>query len=210
MSIVPHSFYFRHSISVPETSALPRKSGQLLKLPVSASLPDLTFQAKSKLWGDVRIGWNNAGLGIALEVKQKQHPATQADYLQVWIDTRDTKTIHRANRYCHLFQFRPVSGTAKKPKPTCSQLTINRAQSDAAQADLSEIQLWSKLKTNGYQLEAWIPASALTGFDPASYPQMGFYYNIFDSELGEQFMIVDQEFPVGQDPSLWATLRFEA
>lgn len=210
MSIVPHSFYFRHSISVPEISTIPRKRGQLLKLPESALIPDLTFKSKSDHWGKFRIGWNNNGLGISLEVKQKKHPTTDAENVQIWIDTRDTKTIHRANRYCHLFRFQPVISSKGEPKPDCTQLTINRAQADAPQSDLSKIKLWSKIKSTGYALEAWIPASELTGFDPSSYPQMGFYYTIFDSELGEQFMMVDHEFPIGQDPSLWATMRFES
>ncbi|QDT42947.1 hypothetical protein Pan241w_30420 [Gimesia alba] len=210
MSIIPHSFYFRHSVSVPEIKVIPRKRGQLLKLPKSALIPDLNFKAKTDHWGEIRIGWNNNGLGISLKVKQKQHPTTDAEYFNVWIDTRDTKTIHRANRYCHFFQFRPVVNAPNQSQPGCTQLTINRAQADARQSDLSKIQLWSKIESTGYELEAWIPASELTGFDPGSYPQMGFYYTIFDSELGEQFMTVDQELPIGQDPSLWATMRLEA
>lgn len=209
MSIVPHSFYFRHSISVPEVKEIPRKRGRLLNLPASALIPDLTFKPKSDNWGQVRIGWNNDGLGISLEVGQKQHPATVMDYFQIWIDTRDTKTIHRANRYCHLFQFRPVGNPQAEQQPICTQLEINRAQADAPLCNLSKFKLWSKIKSTGYELDAWIPASELTGFDPDSYPQLGFYYSIFDSELGEQFMIVNQEFPFGQDPSLWATMRLE-
>ncbi|WP_339728152.1 hypothetical protein [uncultured Gimesia sp.] len=193
-----------------EIKAIPRKRGQLLKLPESALIPDLSFKAKTAHWGEIRLSWNDNGLGISLEVRQKQHPTTDAEYVQIWIDTRDTKTIHRANRYCHLFKFRPVANAQNPSQPDCVQLTINRAQADAPQSDLSKIQLWSKIKSTGYNLEAWIPATELTGFDPGSYPQMGFYYTIFDSELGEQFMTVDHEFPVGQDPSLWATMRLEA
>ncbi|QDT26532.1 DOMON domain-containing protein [Gimesia panareensis] len=208
MSIIPHSFYFRHAIALKELKNIPHQKGRLLKLPAACALPDLTFQQESAKWGTVKLAWNREGLGISLKVDSKTHPTTPAETFQVWIDTRDTKNIHRANRYCHLFQFQ-ACGNARK-QPLCTQLTINRAQSDAPQCDLSQIKLWADLKAKGYELEAWLPAAALNGYDPAAYPQLGFYYKIFDSELGEQFMTINQEFPFGQDPSLWSTMRLES
>lgn len=207
MSIIPHSFLFRHSIALPEMKEIPHKRGQLLRLPDSALIPDLTFHKGSKQWGEVKLAWNPNGLGIHLKVSSKKHPTTTSERFDVWIDTRDTKTIHRANRYCHMFQFYPTGNPKKQQKPYCAQLPINRAQADAPICDLSEIKLWSKITSTGYEIEAWLPASTLNGFDPVSYPQLGFYYAIFDSELGEQFMSLDHEFPFGQDPSLWATMR---
>ncbi|MEQ8854255.1 hypothetical protein [Gimesia sp.] len=208
MSIIPHSFYFRHAITLQEVKKIPHQKGRLLKLPAACTLPDLTFQQDASKWGTVKLAWNNEGLGISLKVDAKQHPTTPAETFQVWIDTRDTKNIHRANRYCHLFQFQACGNTRKQP--LCTQMTINRAQSDSPQSDLSQIKLWSELKNNGYELEAWLPAETLNGYDPAAYPQLGFYYKIFDSELGEQFMTINQEFPFGQDPSLWSTMRLES
>jgi len=210
MTIIPHSFLFRHAISLPELNELPHKRGKLLNLPTSAVIPDLTFEQKSSKWGKVKLAWNKNGLGISLKVDKKQHPATASDAFQVWIDTRDTKTIHRANRYCHSFQFHPLGKSGNQKKPYCTQLSIHRAQADAPLGDLSEILLSSKIQTTGYELEAWLPASVLYGFEPSAYPQLGFYYAISDTELGEQFMIVDHEFPFAQDPSLWATMRFDA
>lgn len=150
------------------------------------------------------------GWGIGLKVDKKTHPTTAADTFQVWIDTRDTKTIHRANRYCHLFEIHPVGNSESENKAACKQHPIHRAQADAPLCDLSTIQLWTKIQPNGYELDVWFPASALYGFDPALTPQLGFYYAISDSELGDQFMIVDHEFPYEQDPSLWATVRLES
>ncbi|WP_278467295.1 hypothetical protein [Gimesia maris] len=205
MSIIPCSFLFRHSIALPQIQDIPRKRGRLLNLPGSALLPDLTYD-KSKKWGELKVAWNAEGLAISLQVNQKKHPVTPAESLEIWIDTRDTKTIHRASRYCHSFEFQAVGLSGK---PVCLQQTVHRAQEDAPRCDLKKVGLWSKISKTGYALDVWLPASELYGFDPASYPQTGFYYKITDSELGEQFMIVDHEFPFAQDPSLWATLRFE-
>ncbi|HAH47833.1 MAG TPA: hypothetical protein DCM07_23855 [Planctomycetaceae bacterium] len=205
MSIIPCSFLFRHSIALPLIQNIPQQRGRLLNLPASALLPDLTFD-KSKKWGKLKVAWNPEGLAISLQVNQKNHPVTAVERLKVWIDTRDTKTIHRASRYCHAFEFQPVGPSGK---PVCQQQAIHRAQDDAPQCDLKTIGLWAKTSKTGYDLDIWLPASELYGFDPASYPQTGFYYQVSDSELGEQFMMVDHEFPFAQDPSLWATLRFE-
>ena len=210
MPIIPYSFLFRHSISLPEMTKLPHKRGRLLNLPELAAIPDLTFDQKSGKWGNVKLAWNKNGLGIGLKVDQKQHPTTAADRFQVWIDTRDTKTIHRANRYCHLFEFRPVGNPRSQNKAACTQLPIHRAQADAPLCDLSQIQLWTKIQSTGYELEVWFPSAVLYGFDSTSTPQLGFYYAISDSELGDQFMIVDHEFPFEQDPSLWATIRLDS
>ncbi len=210
MSIVPHSFLFRHSIAIPEIKEIPHQRGRLLRLPDSTLIPDLTLKNSSPQWGEVKLAWNPGGLGISLKVSQKKHPTTSTEHIKVWIDTRDTKTIHRANRYCHLFQFFPVGNPQDQKQPCCSQLQIHRAQADAPTCDLSKIKLWSKIDTRGYEMDAWLPSTVLNGFDPASYPQLGFYYTISDSESGEQFMSVNNEFPVGQDPSLWATMRLES
>ncbi|MCH9652256.1 MAG: hypothetical protein K0U86_23010 [Planctomycetes bacterium] len=210
MPIIPYSFLFRHSILIPEISNLPHKRGRLLNLSESASIPDLTFDQESGNWGKVKVAWNKNGLGIGLKVDQKQHPTTSTDTFQVWIDTRDTKTIHRANRYCHLFEFHPAGKSRGQNKATCTQHPIHRAQADAPLCDLSKIQLWTKFQSTGYELDIWFPASVLNGFDPSLTPQLGLYYAISDSELGDQFMIVDHEFPFEQDPSLWATLRLES
>ncbi|MEQ9067883.1 MAG: hypothetical protein RLO18_14220 [Gimesia chilikensis] len=111
MSIIPHSFYFRHAITLQEVKKIPHQKGRLLKLPAACTLPDLTFQQDASKWGTVKLAWNNEGLGISLKVDSKQHPTTPAETFQVWIDTRDTKNIHRSKRYCHLFQLQACGNT---------------------------------------------------------------------------------------------------
>jgi hypothetical protein len=65
----------------------------------------------------------------------------------------------------------------------------------------------SHLNSAGYLLEVWLPARALHGFDPEASPRLGFYYQLRDSELGEQVQSVGREFPFTHDPSLWTTLE---
>ena len=44
-------------------------------------------------------------------------------------------------------------------------------------------------------MSVFIPAAALTGFNPADHPQLGFTYFLFDRELGQQYFSVGSEFP---------------
>ena len=64
-------------------------------------------------------------------------------------------------------------------------------------------------RADGYILEALIPAEALTGFDPAEHPRLGFTYAVIDRELGEQTFGVGSPMPYQEDPSLWATLELQ-
>src|SRR5690606_32582969 len=92
-------------------------------------------------------------------------------------------------------------------KPSAMELSIARAREDRELADPDDIPVWSKLFSDGYRLEAWLPAKVLVGYDPEANPQLGFYYKIWDAELGGQFLTVNAEFPIDQDPSLWSTLE---
>src|SRR5438876_445365 len=60
-------------------------------------------------WAEVRLGWNPRGLGIAVlaeGVDEQQlagdRPERFAD-VQFWVDTRDTRDVSRATRFCHRF-----------------------------------------------------------------------------------------------------------
>ena len=52
-------------------------------------------------------------------------------------------------------------------------------------------------------------ASGLISFDPEDSPQIGFYWMLRDSELGEISLTVDSAFPYISDPSLWETLDLQ-
>ncbi len=81
------------------------------------------------------------------------------------------------------------------------------ARENRTLADCEHFDLHSQRFSDGYLLEAWLPAKVLTGYEPAAQPQLGFYYHLQDAELGRQFLTVGQEFPFEQDPSLWSTVE---
>ncbi len=125
----------------------------------------------------------------------------------LWVDTRDTRTIHRATRFCHRFSF-----TLRPSRATCSasqvaQKPIARALADAPSADLASISTRADLIRGGWRLEVFLPAEALNGFDPETNRRLGLAYQVTDLEREDRFLTVGRDFPIGEDPSLWAVLE---
>ncbi len=89
-------------------------------------------------------------------------------------------------------------------------LPVARAREEAPQVDAEDVLVWSRLSKTGYELEAWFPAGVLNGYDPVSQPRVGFFYQVHDSELGDQTFSVLSSFPMTSDPSLWGTLLLES
>ena len=210
-AVVPHSFLFRYSLSVKHVDRVPRRSGKrLLNLPASCSLPNLREIEDTRPIGDVRLAWNRRGLGISVVVTGRKHPPVgnirtpeKGDGLHVWIDTRNTQSVHRASRFCHHFAIVPGedSSAAAVERP------IARAREDVKTAPSDRIPVDLHTTKTGYVLEAWLSAEVLRGFDVAESPRLGFYYHLRDTELGDQYLTVGTDFPFAHDPSLWTTLE---
>jgi len=163
---------------------------------------------------DVRAAWSEAGLAFTVLVQgKKQSPwcrtgrPEDSDGFQVWIDTRDVHNVHRASRFCHRFSFMPSGGGNRLDQPVAQWLPINRARGQPQAIEPGGLKVHSRERTDGYVLDAFIAADALTGFDPAEHPRLGFTYAVLDRELGEQTFSVGSPMPYQEDPSLWATLE---
>lgn len=216
-TVVPTPFLFRFSVPVNKGKAVPKKTGKtLLGLTDKYVLPNLRDVEGTVPNAVVKACWTDAGFGVSVSVTGKQHPAVgektsavESDGLQVWIDTRDTKNIHRASRFCHHFCLLPFANGKKLDKPIGIQIPISRAREETAMAKSSDIRMKSATTSNGYELEAWFPADVLHGYEPAANPRLGFYFMVRDSELGDWPMTVGDEFPYAQDPSLWPTVELK-
>jgi hypothetical protein len=215
MSIVPARFLFRICRRCQYAKAIPRQEkGEMLELEESCRLENFAGMDAAKNFADVRIAWNELGIGVQTEVRGKEQTLQgdesrprASDGLTVWIDTRDARTTHRASRYCHQFHLLPAGGGPDRDEPVCVQAKINRALHDAPTAPTNSILVRAAHRKGGYFLEAFLSASALHGFDPEQNRRMGVYYVVRDAELGEQVLSVGPEFPYWEDPSLWSVLE---
>jgi hypothetical protein len=213
MSFVPPSFLLRVAHSCVYLKAIPGKGERLLDLPEACRLENLTALDGRKSFADVRLAWNELGLGIQVEVRGKeqlpQGDATRlrgSDGVTLWLDTRASRTSHRASRYCHQFHLLPTGGGPNHDEPHLAQAKIPRALHDAPLCSSSAVPFRGVTRRSGYLLEAFLPAQVLHGFDPEQNPRLGFFYVVRDLEFGEQLLSLSADFPYWEDPSLWSVL----
>ena len=161
--VVPHPFLFRFSFSVRRCDGLPKRGKRLLDLPADFTLPDLSELRGVRPIGEIRAAWNDEGLGFSVLVRGKKHPSaaeertpTMPDGLQLWIDTRNTQSIHRASRYCHHFCFAPTGGGRDGEQPFGVQLPIAQAREVTPLAAKGSLLVNAEPLSDGYLLEAWL------------------------------------------------------
>ena len=70
--------------------------------------------------------------------------------------------------------------------PVAELLNIHRAKENPKQPVRGALKVRSERRVDGYLMEGFIPATAITGYDPAEHPRLGFYYAVTDRELGWQ------------------------
>ena len=212
--LLPTRFLFRFSAPCARFDGAWTAKG--VELSDSYRLPSLGEIEGRPDYAEVRAGWNDAGLFFTVNVKGKKHPLwcrenklEDSDGLQLWIDTRDTHNIHRASRFCHRFVFLPAGGGRQLFEPVADQLLIDRARENAQPVRPGQLKVYSVAAKDGYRMSAYVPAAALTGFNPIDNPRLGFTYYLFDREFGEQTFSMGLQFPFAADPGLWGTLELD-
>ena len=213
--LLPQSFWFRLALPCLRVEGMPRKSGRLLDLPESCRLVETASLDDREPWADVRAAWNPSGLGVQVTVTGKPGRITHdlnrpeaSDGVALWIDTRDTRDVHRATRFCHHVLAWLVP-TRKKDEVDVEVFArkIHRAVADAPLASPGLFQARAEKLRDGWRLEWFLPAEALNGFDPETNRRLGFAYRVTCSDRGDRQLGVGREFPVGENPSLWSTLE---
>jgi hypothetical protein len=213
--LLPPAFWFRFAVECPEIKGIPLsgRRGRLLDLPQTSSLPDLRQLEGGTSWAQVRVGWNPAGLGFAVLVEgvsdEQLDTARPEGFAaaEFWVDTRDTRNVARATRFCHRFTvlLKPAKAGGTLDVQV-AQHKIGRATADAPICDPNCLAARAELSPKRWLLELWLPAEAMNGFDPELNRRFGFAYRIADFVRADQYFTVGKEFPVGENPSLWSTL----
>ena len=215
MTPVPPRFLFRVAYSCLYVREMPaEEEDSVLDLPPACRIDNFAAMEGQRNFADVRLAWNEMGLGMQVEVKGKDNPPRGdaarprvSDGITLWIDTRDARTSHRASRYCHQFHLLATGGGEDKEEPVFVQSKIHRALADAPMCDPNAVPFRSDRILGGYRIEAFFPAAVLHGFDPEQNPRLGIFYAVRDADLGEQLLGAGPDFPFPEDPSLWSVLE---
>ncbi len=206
--LIDCTFLFRFEVAIRKHACTWTDKG--LKLPTRCRLPSFGALADREVFADVRMAWSTEGIGVHVLVNGKRQlpwcrdsRLDESDGFHLWIDTRCSPGIHRATQYCHRFLWMPAGGGPKRDAPVVALVPINRARSHPRSVPAGKLRIAAFPRHDGYELSGWIPAAALTGFDPGEQPRIGMFYCVVDRELGWQTLALGPEYPVMDDPSLW-------
>ncbi len=206
---------FLFCFSVPcRYSSTPWRTGGV-ELDESYAIPSFCAELDTgPRFADLRMGWNETGLLLTLRAAgKKQAPwcrdsrVADSDGLSLFVDTRNMHDIHRAGRFCHRFVFLPQGAGQLLHEPVAQLVEIPRARENPRPVPPGGLQIHSQKLGDGYLLQAFVAATAMTGFDPDDHPRLGFSYAVIDRERGWQTFSIGPELPFISDPSLWGTLE---
>src|SRR5262245_18143136 len=160
MPLIPHRFLVRVAYPCRYVKAMPlpplsppskgggswdsppskggaRGGDRLLELAESCRIDNFAAMDDKKNFADVRLAWNELGLGVQVEIRGKEKPPEGdasrprgSDGVTLWLDMRDARTSHRASRYCHQFHLLASGGGPERDEPAVAQSKINRALED--------------------------------------------------------------------------------
>lgn len=207
----PGRAFFRFAFPCRYREDPPVVDGNLRDWDSSYRVPPLLEVDGGSSFADLYMAWSDAGLWFAVQVKGKQSIRVdprnhwQADSFEVWIDTRDVKDSHRANRYCHHFLFLPGGRGPQGREPIGRQTSIDRAREQAPPCPEDALQVGLRRLKRSYQMEVFVPAEGLNGYRPREFDRIGFNYVLNDVDHGSQSWSVDRSPPFYSDPSRWGT-----
>jgi hypothetical protein len=214
--LLPQTFWFRFAAQCQRIEEIPRikDPSRLLDLPATCAVPDLNQLEGAADWAKVYLAWNPRGVGIAILADGVSSPQLNSDRAEgfaavdLWIDTRDSRNVSRATKFCHHFQVSlKLSMSRKELTVEIRQRPIPRATADAPMGQMQMISTRAKLDRAGWQLELFFPAQVLHGFDPETNRRLGFTYLLRDHIHDSQYFAGGREFPIGENPGLWSTIE---
>lgn len=184
-------------------------------LPDEAILPclsaDLAGQPK---FAQVRLAVGQDAIFFQADVQGKsklpwcrESRLEDSDGLHVWIDTRNSREIHRATKFCNRFGFSPMGRGPKADLPFVGWAPINRARENPPPPPEDQLAIRARISEGRYRLVAALHFNALSGLDLNDFPTVGFYFAVADRELGWQSLALQPDLPVMDNPSLWAQLQ---
>lgn len=172
-------------------------------------LPDLTSWLGEEKFADLSLAWNETGIFAAVFVDKPFEEASyprfsEGDAVELFFDTRDLKSAGFATRFCHHFLFLPEP----IQEIQAQEITHFRTEETHPLADAADLGISTTFYKKSYELNLFIPAHCLHGFDPHTFERIGFTYRIHRLKRSPQhFALSSQHFSLEQHPRLWASFK---
>ncbi len=209
-SLIPSTFLFHFSAPMLEKPKLFQG-----KLAPRHELPMLSaLDSGGESFTRVRAAWSRQGLRFEFHVTGRGAPLPDyhesvADFegVWLWLDTRATHNVHRATRFCHLFNAFIHGREEGESGPIMVRSPIHRAREQPLAEAPAAFTASLRIGRGQYVVDVHLPAKSLVGFDPSEHTQLGFFYAVRDSELGWNYWTSARQLPFAEDPSVWSTLE---
>ncbi|MES2273297.1 MAG: hypothetical protein V4487_03815 [Chlamydiota bacterium] len=172
-------------------------------------LPETSELLSEEHFADVFAGWNREKLAFYVSVSRPFQKIGESDFrkgdsVELFIDTRDLKTKGVVSRFCHHFVFFPVETQNFYGR----EITRFRNEDTHRLCHPEDLQVTPDLDDESYRLTIEIPSHCLHGYDPVSFPRIGFTYRINRFEGPPQhFAVSSEEYVIEQHPATWGTLK---
>ena len=208
--LVPARFLWRFSAPCRRREPLwaPKDAG----LEESYRLPGLGELEQRVAWADVRAAWSAAGMVFSVDVRGKR----RAPWCRPVAVRRQRRVapLDRHPQRSRRSSCQPVLPPLRLSADRSALLWVAADQpcprAAAARRAGRPCRPAADSAATAINWTAFVAAEALTGFDPAEHPQLGFTYAVLDRELGEQTFAVGSPLLYQEDPSLWATLELSS
>jgi len=172
-------------------------------------LPSTSDMLGEDTFADVYTSWNVDKLSFFISSSVPFQSAGDGDFrkgdsIELFIDTRDLKTKGVVSRFCHHFVFFPVQVQNFYGR----EMTRFRGEDIHRLCHPEDLQATPDLDDDSYRLLIEIPSACLHGFDPLSFPRIGFTYRINRTGAPPQhFAVSSEEYEIEQHPATWGTLK---
>ena len=209
-------FDFSFPVYRLDSDADPRKPNQW-SLDDSHRLPELHALSQPDRMHASKLAWSESGIFFEMEYPKaasKFGPRDTGETLvHFLVDTRGSTGIHRANTYCHQFQFRsdiPPGATASNVRMESRLVPITRAKSSPRPIDDKDLWGWYTATDQRVYLKVFLAGDALTGFNPTDFSELGIYFYALDSQYRRHSIArLSHTIPL-DDPSLWCRANLVA
>ena len=161
-------------------------------------------------FADIYSGWNMEKLSFFVSVRVPfqnvgDENFRRGDSVELFIDTRDSKTKGVVSRFCHHFVFFP----AEVQNFYGREVTRFRGEDIHRLCHPEDLQVTPDVRKDSYSLAIEIPSACLHGYDPLSFPRLGFTYRINRTDAPPQhFAVSSEEYTIEHHPATWGTLKF--